>query len=41
MSALPPKADIIEVVEKSLLLTLSGHLPDDEIQQVWLTISDF
>ncbi len=34
MSALPPKADILRVVEKRLLMTLSGHSLDYAIQQV-------
>ena len=42
MSALPPKADILRVVAKGLLMTLSGHSLDCTVQQAgtldqWLT----
>jgi len=40
MSALPPKADLFQHRRLCLLLTQSGHLFDDAIQQVWPIISD-
>ncbi|MCH2326536.1 MAG: hypothetical protein MK294_04700, partial [Rhodospirillales bacterium] len=33
-SALPPKADILRVVEKCLLMTQSGHSLDFTVKQV-------
>ena len=41
MSALPPKADLLGKHGKGPLMTQSGILSDDAIQQVWPTIIDF
>ncbi len=34
MSALPPKADILRIVAKCLLMTRSGHSLDYAVQQI-------